>query len=425
MPLQAEIQPTRVATLGCRLIVPHVRVVPEVRAALPDAEWIDVSADDEAYWRLLYRLWDARETVILVEQDILPTPDILAGMAACPADWCSCGYQFEDLGLFYGLGCAKFSGKLMAEYPDAIALVGEMGPSDHHPKRHWCPASDHRVLGADLLWRPIGDVEAGDQLIAFDEHAIWGSKRHYRNYQLAEVVKAESAMAETIRIAFDDAPDLYVTPDHPLLVCGRVHGPPFVLRWELARDLAPGRMVPKYLEPVQPLQTYEAGYLAGLFDGEGCLYGNGGYVSFSQRPGAVLNYGKSLLQQLCFSLVERGNGNGRAIETKVVAIAGGLAECIRFLSLIRPRRLLAKIEPGSFGVFRAGTKHRVAAVEPAGQREIRQVQTTTGTYLLEGMASHNCRLDDQIKAVLARRQIYYHRHPEVRHLSTKRSHDCG
>lgn len=252
----------------------------------------------------------------------------------------------------------------------------------------WCPVPDHRVLAADLSWRPIGDVETGDRLIAFDEHAVNGSQRHFRNYQLAEVTSAESAMAEVVRIAFDDAPDLLVTPDHALLACSNTAGPPFRLRWESARDLAPGRLVPEYLRPVQALRTFEAGYLAGLFDGEGTMYGSGQTVSFSQRPGAVLDYGKSLLQELGFSVAERSNMNGRAIETRVVAILGGAAEGIRFLSMIRPRRLLSRIDPASLGVFRADAKHRVAAVEPAGRREIRRLQTTTSTYLLEGMASN-------------------------------------
>lgn len=252
----------------------------------------------------------------------------------------------------------------------------------------WCPIPDHRVLAADLSWKPIGDIEAGDRLVAFDEHAVHGSQRHFRNYQLTEVVAAESAVAEVVRIVFDDAPDLLVTPDHPLLVCRNLNGPPFMLRWAPAGDLDLGGLLPRYLEPVQAIQTHEAGYLAGLFDGEGTITSTGQGASFSQVPGAVLDYGKSLLQGFGFSVTEKSNCNGRAIETMVVSITGGLAESVKFLSMIRPRRLLAKVEPDSFGLFRAVTKHRVAAVEPAGRREIRRVQTTTSTYLLEGMASN-------------------------------------
>jgi hypothetical protein len=410
-----------------KVYCPHTDLTPETRAALDASgyEWtpIDVSGSDTAYTEFLQKIWRRGETFAIVEHDIVPWRGALEQLDDCHHPWCGFSYPFGG-GMIEGLGCTRFKDIILAAYPDAVDdTLNEM--TDIHPRGHWCPTPDHRVLHADLSWRPIGEAEPGDELIAFDEYAIHGTARHYRNYQLAKVLNTESATADVLRIAFDDAPDLIVTPDHPLLACGRVNGPPYMLKWDAARNLTPGRLVPRYLEPVQPLRTFEAGYLAGLFDGEGCLQENGQRVSFSQKPGAVLDYGKFLLQELGFSLIDKSNMNGRTVETRIVVIAGGVTEGVKFLSMVRPRRLLAKLDASSLGVFRAKSKHRVAAVEQAGHREIRRVQTTTGTYLLEGMASHNCNLDDRLMRVLTHHGARRHVHaPPVGHLYPHPSHGC-
>ena len=126
-----------------RIVVPYTRIHPEVRTALPPTtDWRDVSADDEAYYRLLCELWTARESFILVEHDIVPTLTMLSELVSCASPWCACGYAFENLGLIYGLGCTKISGELMAQVPNAMELVA-LETSDDHPNRHWCRLDDN------------------------------------------------------------------------------------------------------------------------------------------------------------------------------------------------------------------------------------------------------------------------------------------
>ena len=132
-----------------RLIVPYARIIPEVRSALPPtAEWVDVSTSDDAYYNLLSDLWAAREGFLLVEQDIVPPPLMLPELAACPAPWCACGYEFENLGLLYGLGCVKFGAELMAQVPNAWDMVAQQRTQEH-PAKHWCRLDDNlkAVLG--------------------------------------------------------------------------------------------------------------------------------------------------------------------------------------------------------------------------------------------------------------------------------------
>ena len=120
-----------------KIVVPFTKVMPEVATALPDAEWIDVSGSDEAYWEMFRTLWAARETFVVVEHDIVTTTDHIDDLLLCPSEWCASGYDFENLGMIHGLGCAKFEASLMERLPDAFDVIGTWQTSEH-PPRHWC-----------------------------------------------------------------------------------------------------------------------------------------------------------------------------------------------------------------------------------------------------------------------------------------------
>lgn len=93
--------------------------------------------DDEAYWRFWRRVWTRRETVIVVEHDITPTPEALADLEACPGGWCAQPYPYINGGSYTGLGCVKFTSALMGAVPDLWDRVAAMSDSSH-PPRHWC-----------------------------------------------------------------------------------------------------------------------------------------------------------------------------------------------------------------------------------------------------------------------------------------------
>ena len=124
------------------VVVPFTDLAPETRAALVadgiDARYVDVSDDHRSYWRLMLNLWEARETVILVEHDIVISPGTVADFLACPKDWCSRPYL---MGAIEGtaFGCTKFSGSLMARQPTAVSRI----PYQH---RSW-HALDSMVTG--------------------------------------------------------------------------------------------------------------------------------------------------------------------------------------------------------------------------------------------------------------------------------------
>lgn len=124
-----------------RVFVPYTRFDERVAQALatagvPAGFW-DVSADDEAYWRLLSDLWVQGDGFTIVEQDIVVRADTLASFDRCQNDWCGAGYRYLSSDRYVGLGCTRFRSEFIAAHPDLIEVAGEYS-DNAHPQRHWC-----------------------------------------------------------------------------------------------------------------------------------------------------------------------------------------------------------------------------------------------------------------------------------------------
>jgi hypothetical protein len=129
----------RRVTVPLRLVCPHTTVTPETRAALEglDVEYINVGADDEAYWRLLSELWADQEDFCVVEQDVVAPPGFLYSFDACDHEWCAYSYRYKTWDEYVGLGCVRFRSSLMVSEPDLLVEVGNMVIGSH-PRKHWC-----------------------------------------------------------------------------------------------------------------------------------------------------------------------------------------------------------------------------------------------------------------------------------------------
>lgn len=98
----------------CCCTSPHAATVSALRAFAPAAEFADVTGDESGYWREISCRWDGTTSLVIIEQDIEITADVLPSFAACPQPWCTYGYQiFRDPPelLTWGLGCARFTGE--------------------------------------------------------------------------------------------------------------------------------------------------------------------------------------------------------------------------------------------------------------------------------------------------------------------------
>ncbi len=73
----------------CAYTVLHPATAEALERFAPNAELVDVSSDDEAYWRLVRDLWADQEDFLLIEHDIEITEDVLRSVADCSALWCA------------------------------------------------------------------------------------------------------------------------------------------------------------------------------------------------------------------------------------------------------------------------------------------------------------------------------------------------
>jgi hypothetical protein len=85
------------------------------------------------YYYFLKRTWAEGYTVLIIEQDILPTAGAIDEIWGCPQEWCAARYipheyTTEPAAL---LGCVKFSSALMKREPDVFTSLHLQEPAHY------------------------------------------------------------------------------------------------------------------------------------------------------------------------------------------------------------------------------------------------------------------------------------------------------
>lgn len=271
-----------------------------------------------------------------------------------------------------------------------------------------CLAPEHRILTDDLRWVPAGDLGEGEGLLAFDEstgdsglksngHAF---RRKWRN---GHVVQSYGAKKECVRVWLETGESIVCTADHPWLV-NRARS---TAQWVEAQHLLeiPNRWGgyhpthnPVYalrqLEPWIQETGYEAGWLAGMFDGEGSLsYGPHGSpkLMLCQAKGPIADQVTHRLDRLGieWSSIDRTREGDRQPIVNIY-VGGGFPGILTAMGRLRPERLIRKLaELGVHSRSIQPWRVKVEAVEPVGVRDIQVIESSTRTYFGEGYLMHN------------------------------------
>ncbi len=167
----------------------------------------------------------------------------------------------------------------------AIDCIKETGVHpDNMVLTYGCLTAGHRILTKDLKWIPVEQLKVGDKLLAFDENRKDNRQRQWKE---SEVLANSPEEREVAEIILSDGTKLESTWNHPFLMkSGRRN-----YEWRTVQQLYDGSHYknnvsnsskggehnsypPIKFKRILPLweteNSYESGYLAGFFDGEGC-----------------------------------------------------------------------------------------------------------------------------------------------------------
>src|SRR5690606_33940009 len=163
--------------------------------------------------------------------------------------------------------------------------------------------------------------------------------------------------------------------------------------WVRADELKPG-------DEFLSLGTWEvdesrtAGYLAGLYDGEGSLVRHSGgrrhnQLCFSQNRGAVMDSFLAAMDELGlpYSYYKKSPNSTSTTDSVMV---NGLRDVLRTLGTLQPDRFRPRFEEAYEGnAITAGLTEsvKVVAVEPIGKLALMSIQTDTRTLVANGYLS--------------------------------------
>jgi uracil-DNA glycosylase len=263
-----------------------------------------------------------------------------------------------------------------------------------------CVEENTPVLMADLTWKPINKIAIGDRLLAFDERGkTRGVSSDWRRWQVSTVLGVKHSMRDCIHFASEHG-NLTMTPDHRFL---SYHSKGQVGKWVQAGHVRKGTRFSYTFSPeAVDFCEYDRAYLAGLFDGEGSLVVSSALkgkrslsVSFAQVDNIVMQEGLAAIKRLGFDVQISAVGRRKANQKTGyrIRIKGGVRETLRFLSLVRPHRLLPKLANFLTNppVFRSRGS-RILQKFYIGPQRVVDIQTTTHTFIANGFAVHNCQM---------------------------------
>ena len=282
--------------------------------------------------------------------------------------------------------------------PDVLDAIAAGHPVILGTNWYDCLPDGQRVLTADLRWVPIEKVQVGDELIGFDECI-----GHAAKYRRSRVLALGTKPAPVYEVVTDQG-TVYASAQH-LFVRSAFQIPTGYSKgrqqWVTAENLQPGDKLAYFMAPYGEDTSWEAGWLAGFFDGEGTIGArNGNQLNFGQALGPTLDMGVRLLAGKGYQISvkqyrEVGRDNRGIIARKPLAnvyIRGGYQGALRFLGEMRPSRLLPlawQLWDGKAIRSKGCPCAVVQEVRSVGTEMVHTIGTSTQTLIVEGFLSHN------------------------------------
>lgn len=309
-------------------------------------------------------------------------------------------------------------GNHAAHYNGGTTIYGAELVIRHFPYRsadQMCNPQEAPIWMGDLSFKAIEDIEVGDQ--------VMGAGRVPGLTKVLSVPSTVTAVhhreSPIVRVEFASGRWLRCTPDHLWrqhffgsgeVVEGvkgrkRLDGKGFQdvrlfggTSDGTYRPPKVGRSLSHVMTPTPAVRASDerlAGWLGGIFDGEGSSDG------YQIQIGQSTTANPDVYEDICTALKYFGFEFTQKWDR--VILTGGRQAYVDFFNITQPRRrtttIRSKIDgsyrardrwQGSFG-SRYASPDRIVAVEPDGHGDVFGLTTTTGNYVAWGFASKNCR----------------------------------
>lgn len=286
---------------------------------------------------------------------------------------------------------------------DIAASLGKLCRFNGHSTEFYCPTPEQRILTADLHWVPAGDLRVGTELIGFDENPFErgsaGNRR--RKFRSSVVIAHVPVIRRVVRLELASGLTIRCSVEHPWLVATKQsRNQKWLTTEQIARDVRSGhrRYLHQFVQPWKEQLSFDAGWLAGIYDGEGSFgitNRKGSQLSVAQKPGVILDKINKLMLDLNLPATSYTRGHGTKKNVVNIQTRGGWRENLRLLGSIRPIRLIdnfkRSLRSGEFNkqMDGLGPPQEIVRAYYEGKTECSGIETSTGTYLCEGFGAHN------------------------------------
>tara|TARA_Y100000310_G_scaffold344025_1_gene454604 strand:- start:8116 stop:10383 length:2268 start_codon:yes stop_codon:yes gene_type:complete len=258
-----------------------------------------------------------------------------------------------------------------------------------------CLPASSRITLTDWTHKRIDEVQIGDSVVGFAP----GKNVQKHLLQPTVVTGIASTTAPVYRYILEDGKSVCCTEDHKWY---RKHNAGTGGRYTPLGSLRHknGKTIIRVIDiadpsDLSPEETRSADWLAGLFDGEGCVTagtsqkysGTLSIVQSETRNPEICTALRHHLTHLKFSFSEVVNKASNCIQFNLL---NGRKGRYRFLALCCPHAA-HKIIPSLY-CHQFGTRVKVISRELLGTQKVFALETETGNYIAEGYASANSQM---------------------------------
>ncbi len=261
-------------------------------------------------------------------------------------------------------------------------------------QKGFCLSGEARILTDDLQWVAIADMQPGMRVVAVDEYPVPGRGKS-RLMRTADVIACAKVRRPAYRITLEDGRSVVCTDKHPWLTKKMSTD----TDWRSLSGPKKIKVGTKIRGITTPWDSgdFEDGWFGGMLDGEGSFRSRPPRLTVTQRPTKVWDRLVAYCAERGYSeyhSIDEGNRpscHGRFPVHRIEF--GRMDEIFRILGQTRPTRFIDShfwedcVLPGK----RSDAKvwFAVTGIEYVGEQVLYDLQTSTGTYIAEGLVSHN------------------------------------